>query len=73
MKIVLDLISILHVISKESVRNFSFLLFFCSLGKAKIHLDMSEINYEIKLRLTMTHDSWTMNTLYVVFVYEKLV
>ena len=32
-------------------------LFFCSLGKTKVNLDMSEINYEINMKLTMTYDS----------------
>ena len=33
---------------------FAIFFFFCSLGKVKIYLDMSEINYKIKMRLTMT-------------------
>ena len=32
---------------------------------------MNEINYEMKLKLTMTHESWAMNILYAVFVIEK--
>ena len=32
---------------------------------------MNEINYEMKLKLTMTHESWAMNILYAVFVTEK--
>ena len=72
MKIVLSLISILCIISKQSVKTFLlFFSFFCSLGKTKIHLDMNEINYEMKLKLTMTHGSWAMNILYAVFVTEK--
>ena len=35
---------------------FNFLLL-CSLGKAKVNLDMSEINYEINKKLTMTYGS----------------
>ena len=49
---------------------FSF-FFFCSLGKTKVNLDMSEINLEINMKLTMTYERQTMNILYVVFVNEK--
>ena len=33
---------------------------------------MNEINYEMKLKLTMTHESWAMNILCAVFVTENL-
>ena len=36
---------------------FFIFLFFCSLGKAKVNLDMSEINHEINMKLTMTYES----------------
>ena len=32
-------------------------LFFCSLGKAKVNLDMNEINHEINMKLTMMYES----------------
>ena len=68
MKIVLSLISILCIISKQSVRTFLlFFSFFCSLGNEV----MNGINYEMKLKLTMTHESWAMSILYAVFVTEK--
>ena len=41
-------------------------LFVCCLGKVKINLDVSEINHDINMRFTMTHESKTMNILYVV-------
>ena len=46
-------------IKQKCVWSFSFLLFFflCSLGKAKVNLDLCEINHEINMRLTMTHEN----------------
>ena len=38
----------------------SFLFYFFiigSLGQAKVNLDMSEINHEINMKLTMTYES----------------
>ena len=36
---------------------FFIFLFFCSLGKAKVNLDIDEINHEINMKFTMTYES----------------
>ena len=55
-KIVLDFDSILHVILTKSVWKFCFInFFFRRLEEDTFRLE--EIKYEIKMRLTMTHES----------------